>query len=105
MWSNNRREQRAQQGALPMVAQTTEQPEGLPAVSPASDLGAGGEDRGAAVIGEAAADWEAGPGPWVTCSNLRRYVSAFCFGLKDKCPRPQDTHIHCYSPLRSRNGS
>lgn len=51
----------------------------------------GGEGRGAAVTGEAAADWEAGPGPPATCSNLRRHAWAFCCGMKGRCPRPQDT--------------
>lgn len=91
MWSNNRRGLRARPRTLPVVTQPAERPEGLPAQSPAPDLEGGGEGRGAAVTGEAAADLEAGPGPWVTCSNLRRHVSAFRCGLKDKCPRPQDT--------------
>lgn len=66
--------------------------------------GRGGEGRGAAVTGEAAADREVGSGPWTTCSNLRSYASAFCYSLKGKCPSSQDTHTNGHSHLRSRNG-
>ena len=65
--------------------------------------GKGREGRRAAVIGEAAANWEAGPCPWATCSNLRRYAWAFCWDMKDKCPRPQDS-LTCHSHLGGRNG-
>lgn len=63
----------------------------------------GREGRGTAVIGEATANWEAGPCPWATCSNLRRYAWAFYWDMKDKRPRPQDS-LTRHSHLGSRNG-
>ena len=63
----------------------------------------GREGRGTAVIREATANWEAGPCPWATCSNLRRYAWAFYWDMKDKCPRPQDS-LPRHSHLGSRNG-